>query len=145
MDLPLEQQAIRAKCFHPSGPFVEFPLEDVALSIPARFEKIAAHYAHRETDSPGLSFESVRSNCSMLTTLQFRSAHCSANERFSPSAISRLACESCKRKALRSLGKDGSRTRQILPAFSTPMMATNSGSSSCSISKATVSWAVPRH
>jgi non-ribosomal peptide synthetase component F len=47
MDLPLEQQAIRAKCFHPSGRFVEFPLEDVALSIPARCEKIAAHYPHR--------------------------------------------------------------------------------------------------
>jgi hypothetical protein len=40
MDLPLEQQAIRAKCFHPSGRFVEFFLEDVALSIPARFERL---------------------------------------------------------------------------------------------------------
>lgn len=47
MDLPPEQQAIRAKCFHPSGRFVEFPLEDVVLSIPARFEKIAAQYSHR--------------------------------------------------------------------------------------------------
>jgi len=47
MDLPSEQQAIRAKCFHPSGRFVEFPLEDVVLSIPARFEKIAAQYSHR--------------------------------------------------------------------------------------------------
>lgn len=46
MDLPLEQQVIRDKCFHPSGRFVEFPLEDVALSIPARFEKIAAQYPH---------------------------------------------------------------------------------------------------
>jgi hypothetical protein len=33
MNLPLDQQAIRAKCFHPSGRFAEFPLEDVALSI----------------------------------------------------------------------------------------------------------------
>ncbi len=46
MDLPLEQQAIRAKCFHPSGRFVEFLLEDVAFSIPKRFEKIAAQYPH---------------------------------------------------------------------------------------------------
>jgi amino acid adenylation domain-containing protein len=47
MDLPLAQQVIRAKCFHPSGWFVEFSLEDVALSIPARFEKIATQYPHR--------------------------------------------------------------------------------------------------
>ncbi len=37
-----EQQAIRDKCFHPSGTFVEFPIEDVELSIPARLEKTAA-------------------------------------------------------------------------------------------------------
>jgi non-ribosomal peptide synthetase component F len=53
MDLPLEQQAIRAKCFHPSGRFVEFPLEDVALSIPARFEKIAAQYSLRAAVTMG--------------------------------------------------------------------------------------------
>ena len=28
LTLPLEQQAIRDKCFHPSGTFVEFPIED---------------------------------------------------------------------------------------------------------------------
>lgn len=38
--LPPEQEAIRAKCFHPSGTVVEFPIEDVETSIPARFEKI---------------------------------------------------------------------------------------------------------
>jgi amino acid adenylation domain-containing protein len=38
--LPPEQQAIRAKCFHPSGMFVEFPREEVEKSIPERFEKI---------------------------------------------------------------------------------------------------------
>jgi hypothetical protein len=42
--LPLEQQAIRDKCFHPSGTFVEFPIEDVETSIPARFEKIVRMY-----------------------------------------------------------------------------------------------------
>ena len=40
MKLPPEQQAIRDGCFHPSGTFVEFPIEDVETSIPARFEKI---------------------------------------------------------------------------------------------------------
>jgi amino acid adenylation domain-containing protein len=47
MELPLEQQALRARCIHPSGRFVEFPKEDVELSIPARLEKIAARYGHR--------------------------------------------------------------------------------------------------
>ena len=42
--LPPEQEAIRAKCFHPSGTFFEFPLEDVETSIPERFEKIVRLY-----------------------------------------------------------------------------------------------------
>ena len=40
IQLPPEQRAIRNKCFHPSGTFVQFPSEDVETSIPARFEKI---------------------------------------------------------------------------------------------------------
>jgi len=42
--IPSEQQAMRAKCFHPSGTFVEFPMEDVETSIPERFEKIVRLY-----------------------------------------------------------------------------------------------------
>ena len=45
--LPPEQEAIRDKCFHPSGTFVEFPIEDVETSIPARFEKIVRMYPDR--------------------------------------------------------------------------------------------------
>lgn len=37
--LPPEQEGIRAKCFHPTGKFVEFPKE-VEQSIPERFERI---------------------------------------------------------------------------------------------------------
>ena len=44
MNLPPEQEAIRAKCFHPSAKFVEFPAEDVETSIPERFEKIVRLY-----------------------------------------------------------------------------------------------------
>jgi len=40
--LPPEQQAIRAKCFHPTGNFIEFNKEEVDQSIPARFDKIVA-------------------------------------------------------------------------------------------------------
>ncbi len=47
MNLPPEQEAIRARCFHPSGSFVEFPQEDVETSIPERFEKIARTYPNR--------------------------------------------------------------------------------------------------
>jgi amino acid adenylation domain-containing protein len=41
------QQAVRAKCFHPSGSFVEFKREEIEQSIPSRFEKIAAKYPER--------------------------------------------------------------------------------------------------
>jgi amino acid adenylation domain-containing protein len=47
MQLPAEQEAIRAKCVHPSGTFVEFPVGDVETSIPARFEKIVRRYPDR--------------------------------------------------------------------------------------------------
>ena len=45
--LPPEQRAIRDKCFHSSGKFVEFPIEDVEQSIPQRFEKIVRLYPDR--------------------------------------------------------------------------------------------------
>ena len=45
--LPPEQQAIRAKCFHPSGTFIEFKEEEIEQSIPDRFEKIVRLYPHR--------------------------------------------------------------------------------------------------
>lgn len=47
MKLPPEQEAIQAKCFHPSGNFVEFLKEDVETSIPARFEKIVRKFPNR--------------------------------------------------------------------------------------------------
>ena len=40
LELPPEQEAIRAKCYHPTGLFEEFKREEVEQSIPARFEKI---------------------------------------------------------------------------------------------------------
>src|SRR6185369_15257159 len=44
---PAEQQAIRDKCFHPTGTFVEFSNEEVDQSIPARFEKTVQRYPDR--------------------------------------------------------------------------------------------------
>ena len=46
-NLPPEQEAIRAKCFHPTGKFVEFTKEEIEQSIPARFEKIVRTYPDR--------------------------------------------------------------------------------------------------
>jgi amino acid adenylation domain-containing protein len=46
-ELPPEQQAIRDKCFHPSGTFVEFPKEEIEQSIVGRFEKIVRQYPNR--------------------------------------------------------------------------------------------------
>jgi hypothetical protein len=36
---PAEQEAIRGRCFHPTGTFVEFPKHEIEQSIPERFEK----------------------------------------------------------------------------------------------------------
>src|ERR1043166_3791698 len=45
--LPLEQELIRAKCFHPTGTFVKFKQEEIEQSIPERFEKIVRRYPER--------------------------------------------------------------------------------------------------
>jgi amino acid adenylation domain-containing protein len=42
-----KQEAIRAKCFHPTGTFVEFSKEEVEQSITERFEKIVRMYPDR--------------------------------------------------------------------------------------------------
>ena len=45
--LPPALETIGAKCFHPSGTFVEFKKEEVERSIPERFEKIVQMYPDR--------------------------------------------------------------------------------------------------
>jgi amino acid adenylation domain-containing protein len=42
--LPPDQQAIRARCFHPSGAFTEFRKQELEQSIPDRFEEIVLKY-----------------------------------------------------------------------------------------------------
>jgi non-ribosomal peptide synthetase component F len=46
-NLPPEQEAIRARCFHPTGTFAEFTKADVEQSIPERFENIARQSPER--------------------------------------------------------------------------------------------------
>jgi amino acid adenylation domain-containing protein len=54
-----EQQAIRARCFHPSGSFAEFTLDAVERSIPHRFEEMVRQFPDRlavGTGSESLSY-----------------------------------------------------------------------------------------
>ena len=46
-DLPPKQQAIRDRCFHPTGTFIEFKKEAVEQSIPDRFEEQVRRYPNR--------------------------------------------------------------------------------------------------
>jgi non-ribosomal peptide synthetase component F len=41
------QEAIRAKCVHPSGVFVEFKKGEIEQAIPERFEQIVAKHPDR--------------------------------------------------------------------------------------------------
>jgi amino acid adenylation domain-containing protein len=60
--LPPEQETIRAKCFHPSGSFVEFPAAEIEQSIPERFEKVVQKYPERlaiKTRTHSFSYEKL--------------------------------------------------------------------------------------
>ncbi len=46
-ELPFHQQAIRARCVHPSGTFIEFRKEEIEQSIPERFAQQVAKYPDR--------------------------------------------------------------------------------------------------
>jgi hypothetical protein len=65
MCLPPEQEAIRAKCFHPSGDFA--PFLDLALdsSVPHRFQEIARKYPDSvtiETATENVTFRELLSS-----------------------------------------------------------------------------------
>jgi acyl-coenzyme A synthetase/AMP-(fatty) acid ligase/acyl carrier protein len=68
-DLPQEQQAIRSKCFHPAGTFVEFKKEEVEKSIPERFEKIVRDYPDRIAVKAGeqlLTFDALNNRANRI-------------------------------------------------------------------------------
>jgi len=57
--LPPHQEAIRAKCFHPTGTFIEFKKEEIEQSIPERFEQQVRRYPDRlavKTRSQALTY-----------------------------------------------------------------------------------------
>jgi acyl-coenzyme A synthetase/AMP-(fatty) acid ligase/acyl carrier protein len=69
MKLPPEQQAIRAKAYHPSRTFVEFPEADAEKSVPERFEKIAQQYPDRiavKTRAAALTYTELNGRANRL-------------------------------------------------------------------------------
>jgi two-component system phosphate regulon sensor histidine kinase PhoR len=69
LTLPPEQQAIRDKCFHPTGSFVEFKKQEIEQSIPKRFEKIVRAYPYRlaiETKTQSLTYEALNHMAAQL-------------------------------------------------------------------------------
>ena len=46
-NFPPEQRAIRDRCFHPAGTFIEFKQEEIEQSVSDRFEKQDNKYPHR--------------------------------------------------------------------------------------------------
>jgi amino acid adenylation domain-containing protein len=69
MDDHNSQQAIRAKCFHPSGSFVEFSKEQVEQSVPDRFEEIVQKYPDRiavKTKNFSLTYDALNKTANRL-------------------------------------------------------------------------------
>ena len=67
--LPPEQEAILAKCFHPTGTFVEFTKEEVEQSIPERFEKIVRLHPDRiavSTRNHSLSYKELNKTANQI-------------------------------------------------------------------------------
>ena len=46
-NIPWQQQALRDKCFHPTGTFVQFRREEIEQSMPDRFEDQVRRYPDR--------------------------------------------------------------------------------------------------
>ena len=42
-----EQRSVREKCFHPTGTFLEFNIDQLQRSVVDRFERQVSAYAHR--------------------------------------------------------------------------------------------------
>jgi len=47
LDIPSQQRAIRERCFHPAGIFIEFKKEEIEQSIPDRFQKQVGMYSQQ--------------------------------------------------------------------------------------------------
>jgi len=69
MIVPPEQQAIRDRCFHPTGTFVEFEKHEIDESIAQRFERVAAKYPERlavKTNHFTLTYEQLNETANRI-------------------------------------------------------------------------------
>jgi amino acid adenylation domain-containing protein len=99
-NFPSEQEAIRAKCFHPSGTFVEFKEEEIEQSITQRFEKIVARYADRiaiKMEGNALTYDSLNKSANRIAW----ALHNQFGERIEPVL---LLCRHSLASALSCLG-----------------------------------------
>src|SRR5678816_105233 len=67
--LPPEQQALRDRCFHPSGTFVEFEEEEIEQSISDRFEDQVRRHAARpaiETASGAITYGALTEDANRI-------------------------------------------------------------------------------
>ena len=87
MKLVTDQEALRSKCYHPSGVFVEFPLADVGASIPECFEKIVRKFPERLAVNDGdraFTYEELNQAANRHrsqhrgTICDIRTSHCAA-------------------------------------------------------------------
>ena len=63
------QQVLKAKCFHPSGSFVQFSKEKVEQSVPDRFEQQVAKYPDRiavKTKNFSLTYDALNKTANRL-------------------------------------------------------------------------------
>lgn len=68
-NLPLEQQRVRARCFHPTGRFIEFEKDEVEQSIPDRFEKMVRRHPQRiavKTKNHTLTYRELNKSANRL-------------------------------------------------------------------------------
>ena len=69
VELPWEQQAARAKCFHPTGTFIPFPTEALEQSVPARFVQQVHRSPHRlavKTRRHTLTYEALNTTANQV-------------------------------------------------------------------------------
>ncbi|MCH8184567.1 MAG: non-ribosomal peptide synthetase [Chloroflexi bacterium] len=69
--LPPDQTAVRARCFHPRGDFVEFTMEETEQSIPERFEKQVLRHPQRlavKTPTQELTYDRLNKDANRIAS-----------------------------------------------------------------------------
>ena len=68
-ELPLQQQQIRNRCFHPTGKFIEFSKEEIEQSVADRFEQQVRRHPNRlaiKTKSHKLTYDQANKTANRI-------------------------------------------------------------------------------